>query len=40
MSKNSNYSNNFNDLSEETLYRVAELGNHVMGSFLILLYQL
>ena len=33
MSKNSNYSNNFNDLSEETLYRVVELGNHVMGSF-------
>ena len=33
MSTSSNYSNNFNDLSEETINRVTELGNHVMGSF-------
>ena len=33
MNKNTNYSSNFNDLSEQTLYRITELGNHVMGSF-------
>jgi HSP20 family molecular chaperone IbpA len=33
MSRNNDYSNNLNDLGEETFQRVSELGNHVMGSF-------
>uniref|UniRef100_A0A6C0EKS6 SHSP domain-containing protein n=1 Tax=viral metagenome TaxID=1070528 RepID=A0A6C0EKS6_9ZZZZ len=33
MNGKNDYSNNLNDLSEETLQRVSDLGNHVMGSF-------